>query len=185
MTKGEISYQSYLKGDDSAFDTVVEVYYDNLLFFINSYVHNLADAEDLAIDTLLQLVIHKKRYNFKTSLKTYLFTIGRNKALNFLKHSKVHREEKLEDSKNSIENKDYNSLEENIITDEKKRNVHRALSNLPKDMATALYLVYFEGLSYEDTASVMKKRKKQVDNLIYRGKNEMKKFIDREGELLL
>lgn len=182
MDKGEQSYRAYLDGDEKAFDGVLEAYYDNLVFFINGYVHNLADAEDIAIDSFLQLIVHKNRYNFKTSLKTYLFAIGRNKALNHIKHNKVLDIQELSDGEDIGD--DYISLEDKVIADEKSRNVYIALQKLPEDMATALYLVYIEGLSYKDVADVMKKRKKQVDNLIYRGKSELKKFISREGELL-
>ena len=85
MKNGAGSYRRFLDGDESAFDDLLALYQENLIFFINRYVHNITVAEDLAADVFLDLIVHKHRYNFKTSLKTYLFMIGRSRALNYLK----------------------------------------------------------------------------------------------------
>ena len=52
-------------------------------------------------------------------------------------------------------------------------------------MSVAVALVYFEGMSYDEAAKVMKKNKKQVDNLLYRAKAQLRSLIGKEGELLL
>ena len=49
------------------------------------------------------------------------------------------------------------------------------------DYREALFLVYFEGLSHAETAAVMGKREKQVADLIYRGKNALRKRLEQEG----
>ena len=51
----------------------------------------------------------------------------------------------------------------------------------PEDMAEALYLMYFEDLSYEEIARVMKVSKKQVDNLLYRGKKQLRAILEEGG----
>ena len=51
-------------------------------------------------------------------------------------------------------------------------------------MRTAVHLVSFEGLSYEEAAVVMKKSKKQVDNLLYRAKGLLRLQLE-DGEQLL
>ena len=35
------------------------------------------------------LVVNKHRYNFKVTLKTYLFMLGRSRALNYIKRRKI------------------------------------------------------------------------------------------------
>lgn len=86
MDNGASSYRRFLEGDESAFDEILDLYRENLIFFINRFVRDPAAAEDLAIDAFLELLVHKNRYNFKTSLKTYLFMIGRSRALDYLRH---------------------------------------------------------------------------------------------------
>ena len=76
----------------------------------------------------------------------------------------------------------YTAMEERLIVDEERRAVSAALERLPEDFRTVLHLIYFEELSYEEAAKVMKKNRKQVDNLLYRAKNALRSIIGREGE---
>ena len=46
--------------------------------------------------------------------------------------------------------------------------MHRAIEKLSEDYRAAVYLIFFEELSYEQAAKVLGKSKKQIDNLIYR-----------------
>ena len=73
-------------------------------------------------------------------------------------------------------------LEDKLIFDERRKKLYRALESLPEKTHTALYLVYFEELSYEETAKVMKISKKQVDNLVYRGKGMLRSILGEEDE---
>ncbi|MCH5279740.1 MAG: RNA polymerase sigma factor [Christensenellaceae bacterium] len=188
MDNGASSYRRYLDGDESAFVEVQKLYFDNLTFFINRYVKDLAAAEDIAIDTMVDLIVHRYRYNFKTSLKTYLFSIGRHKAIDYLRH---HRKTTFVDLSEAdgfgigSSDAEHDMLEETVLADERRRIVNAALDKLPENMRIAVHLVYFEGLTYADAARVMKKNRKQIDNLLYRAKAELRSIIGKEGELLL
>ena len=182
MDNGASSYRRFLDGEDGAFDEIIKELFDKLVFFINRYVHDLHTAEDIAIDVFSDLLVNKNRYNFKVSLKTYLFMLGRSRALNYIKHRKVIDFVALKNAENNTENI---SLEETVIFEERKRVVNNALAKLTEDMRVAVHLVYFESLSYEEAAKVMKKTKKQVDNLLYRAKGELRIILGKDGELLL
>ncbi len=183
MDNGASSYRRYLNGDESAFDDIMKELFDNLVFFINRYVHDIAVAEDIAIDTFSDLVVHRHRYNFKVTLKTYLFMIGRSRALNYIKHRDKFQMVELSEVENELE--EYESLEEIVLADERKRVINDALNQLSEEMRIAVHLIYFEELSYEEAAKVMKKNRKQIDNLLYRAKKELRTILGKEGELLL
>ena len=183
MDNGASSYRRFLNGDESAFDDVMKELFDNLVFFVDRYVHDIHAAEDIAIDAFSDLVVNKHRYNFKVTLKTYLFMLGRSRALNYIKHRKVINFVELTEADNiSAEQK---TLEEIILEDERKRIVNNALNSLPDDMRVVVHLIYFEDLSYDEAAKVMKKNRKQVDNLLYRAKKELRIILGKDGELLL
>ena len=176
MDNGESSYRRYLDGDDNAFDDIQSMYFDRLTLFADRYLNDIAAAEDVAIDTLLQLIIHKRRYNFKTSLKTYLYTIAHNRAVNVLKaRSRSLSVEVAEDMADRLD------LEQTVLDSERALRLNKALAELPKDMEKALYLVYFEQLSYKDTAKVLGCKEKKVDNLLSRGKAIIKSTLEKEG----
>ena len=182
MDNGASSYRRFLDGEEDAFDEIMKQLYPSRVYFINRYVQDMHTAEDLAIDTLSDLIVHRKRYNFQVSLKTYLYMIGRSRALDYIKRKKIIHFTELSDA-DALE--DTASLEEQILADQRKQAVHTALAQLPKDMAEAVYLIYFEELSYQDAAAVLKKNRKQVDNLLYRAKKELREILGEDGEQLL
>lgn len=167
-------YRRYRNGDEAAFAEIVKLYFSNMVFFIDRYVHDPEEAQDIAIDTFTELVVHPGRYNFKTSLKTYLFAIARHKALNFVKR-RSRRPEEADPGHDTVTG----SAEERIMADQQKRQLHEAMASLPEDQRIAVHLVYFEDLSCEDAAKVMKKSRKQVYNLLYRAKTALRDILER------
>ena len=183
MDNDASSYRPLLNGDESAFDEIMKELFDNLVFFIDRYVHDIHAAEDIAIDAFSDLVVNKHRYNFKVTLKTYLFMLGRSRALNYIKHRKVINFVELTEADNISAEQE--TLEEIILSDERKRIVNNALNSLTDDMRVVVHLIYFENLTYDEAAKVMKKNRKQVDNLLYRAKKELRIILGKDGELLL
>ena len=177
MDNGASSYRRYLNGEEEAFDRIIKDYYDHLVFFINSYVQSFAAAEDLAVDVFSDLIVHKRRYNFKTPLKTYLFMLGRSRALNYIKRSKIVTTVELSEA----EHLGTPSVEELYFADMRKQALYQALDQLEEQQRTAIHLVYLEDLSCADAAAVMKKNTKQVYNLLYRAKERLRTILGMEG----
>ena len=181
MDNGTSSYRRFLDGDDHAVDEIMEELFFPLVFFINRYVQDVPAAEDIAMDAMTELFVHPRRYNFKTSLKTYLFMLGKSRALNYCKRRRILPMEELSEALPAQQAE----LEDRALDDERKRVVSQALARLPEEMRVAVHLVFFAELSYEETARVMKKNRKQVDNLLYRAKKELRGMLGEEGRQLL
>lgn len=181
MDNGESSYRRFLDGDENAFGELLDMYSENLIFFINRYVGNVAVAQEISEDVFVELLVHKKRYNFKNSLKTYIFTIARNKAVSYVRLTARRPEYAYE----CIElEADRISIEDEFIKQEQMRELHESLANLNSDYKTVLHLIYFENMSYEEAAKVMKKSKKQIENLAYRARQALKKELEKEAKHL-
>ena len=71
--------------------------------------------------------------------------------------------------------------EEIIRTEERNRILHFCMGELNPDYREALYLTYFEGMSYQQAAEVMGKSVKQITNMVYRGKERLRGLLEREG----
>ena len=183
MDNGESSYRRFLCGDESAFVEIMDDYRPGLIFFLNRYMQDWNAAEDIAIQVFTDVLIHPHRYNFRASLKTYLYMLGRSKALNCIKHNKAIQTAPLSEAANLPSGELL--PEDAVLQDERRRIVNAALERLPEEMRIAVHLVYFENLSYKDAAKVMKKNAKQVDNLLYRAKAELRSILGKEGELLI
>ncbi len=181
MEYGESSYRRFLAGEPDAFDAIWKEYRSGLTFFIDRFVGDIATAEDIAIDVFTYVLVHPRRYNFRTSLKTYLFMLGRSRALDYLKRRKKILMVELSEADGT---EDRSSLEDSVLQEERKRILNVALDQLPAEMRVAIHLVYFEELSYEEAAKVMKKDKKQIDNLLYRAKGLLRDLLGKESDLL-
>lgn len=169
-------YNRFIHGEEEAFAEIVAELHQNLVFFINRYVNNLYTAEDLAEDAFAEVLIHPNRFRFDTSFKTYLFTIGRNKAVDYLRKNK-----KISFSSDEEMSADCEEFEEEYCRKEADRELYRAINGLHSDYRTVVYLLYFENMSYEEVAKIMHKNKKQISNLSYRAKQTLKEVLLKEG----
>lgn len=178
MFNGTECYRRFLHGDDRAFDELMDAYHDGLILFINKLVGNYAVAEELAADSFVELLVHKKRFLGNSDFRTYLYSIGRHKAIDYIRRD---AKKKIVNPEEIVELSDEKYVEESFIEDETKRALHNAIAQLGKDYQAAVYLIFFEELSYEDAARVLGKSKKQIDNLVYRAKGALKKILTEGG----
>ena len=179
METGEEWSGKFLSGDKAAFDKVIELYREKLIFFLLRYLPVMEDAEDVAEDAFVELLLKKYKPSKKASLKTYLFTVGRNKAFNLLKKQRRRAQEQPE-----APDDEEIALEERLVQDEKRQQVSKALNGLSPQYREALHLLYFEELSLEEAAFVMKKNKKQVENLSCRGKKLLRERLSGKEAFL-
>lgn len=178
MDKGAELYRSYLSGNDEAFAELVKMYADNLILFINGLVHNLTVSEDLMEDSFAVLVVKKPSFEGKTSFKTFLFSVARNKALSYRRQ---HHKLRVVPAESVAELQATKTLEDGLWDSERKNNLYVGLNKLKEKYRTVLYLVYFEEMSYDETAIAMGITVKQVDNYLYRAKIKLKEIFQKEG----
>ena len=87
MDNGASSYRRFLDGDDSGLAELVRDYKDGLILYLNGFVQNMHTAEELMEDTFFKLMVKKPRFREKYTFKTWLYTIGRNIALDHLRRN--------------------------------------------------------------------------------------------------
>ena len=179
MDNGASSYRRFREeADQSGLAEIIREYRDGLIYYLNSIVGNIHTAEELAEDTFVLLGTKKPRDKGNGSFKTWLYTIGRNIAINYLKKRSKRKEISIDDC---IELKSQTDLEENYIEEERKITVHKAMQGLKPEYRQILWLVYFEGFSLKQAASVMKKSVHNTETLVYRARNSLKSRLETEG----
>ena len=172
-------YRRFLDGDDTGLREIIDLYDYGLTLYVNGIVRNPAEAEDIVQDTFVKLAVRKPRFDGKSSFKTWLFTIARNCALSYLRRHRVH----LADQ--PIEECIYLSvgtdLEAHCLKSEQRILLHKAMKRLHPDYFQVLYLVYFEELDTEEAAQVMHRSKRQISDLLYRAKKQLKTELEKAG----
>ena len=179
MDNGASSYRRFLDGDDKGLAEIVRDYKDGLILYLNGFVNNISVAEELMEETFFKIITKKPRFTAKHSFKTWLYTVGRNVAIDYLRHISKQSDVSTDDIEGYL--KDEYDLEKMYIREERKIAVHEALKKLHPEYRQVLWLLYFENFSNADAATVMKKNTRQMKNLVYRAKSALKSKLNKEG----
>ncbi len=179
MDNGAGSYRRFLNGDDSGIIEIIRDYKDGLMLFLNRYVNNIHIAEELTEDTFFKLVTKKPRFTENNSFKTWLYTIGRNLALNYIKQNNRILEMPIEELAGVCA--DEESVEQAYLREEQKLQLNTALTQIPSRYASILHLKYFEDMTNEQIAKILKKNRRQVENMLYQAKQALRIQLEREG----
>jgi len=75
----------YFKGDDEAFDLLVKRHLPSVFTFAFSYVGSQDVAEDVTQDAFIKAWHNLKKFDTGKNFKTWIFSITKNSALDFLK----------------------------------------------------------------------------------------------------
>lgn len=174
--KDEELYKLFLSGNKNAFNEIAVKYQNRLINFIFAYVHNLEVAEDLAQDTFLYLIVNKTEYDFKYTLKTYLYTIAKCRAINYLRRQRK-RIEFSEVFLDEIEE----DFDRNILKEDNIKIVRKCVKSLKQEYKIAIYLRDFQNFEYKEICKILNKDMYKVKSLIHRARKTLKKKIEKEG----
>jgi len=179
MDNGASSYRRFLEGDWDGLTEIVSEYYKGLVLYLNTYLNNLQDAEDMAEETLLVLTTQKPVYKGNASFKTWIYGIGRNVTCISLR--KNHRVVPVSPDDLSLLASQEQDAAEEFFLDEEKRVLHRCLLRLRTEFRQVLWLRYFEDMSASEIAKVMSKTKYSVNQLTARAKKALREEMAKEG----
>ena len=180
MDNGSDSYRRYREnGDESGLIEIIRDYKDGLILYLTSIVSDVHTAEDLTEDTFVLLGTKKPKDKGKSSFKTWLYTIGRNIAIDYLRRQKRRSEQPL-DTAGDISD-DEADIERAYLRQEQKITLHRALRKLKTEYRQVLWLEYFEQLSMKETAAIMKKSVHSTEMLASRARKALKAQLGKEG----
>ena len=171
-------YQRFLSGDDSGLQRLMERYGNSLTLYIDGYLRDIHEAEDLMIEAFAYFVAKRPRLR-DDGFRAYLYKSARHLALRCLQKKRRKQIFSFDDLEQEPESDVL--LETLVQTDERNRILWRCMDELAPAYREALYLVYFEGMRHAEAAAVMRKTEKQIADLVYRGMASLRKTLEREG----
>ena len=148
---------------------------DALTAYLDAFLHNAQDAEDLMLDCFTVILVNKPAIA-DGAFRAYLFKMGRNKANRHWKLRFRRQEFSLDESLPSGDL----SPETAIQDKERDRALHRCLNRIAPQYREALWLFYYMNLSYAQAASWAAQRTR-IDNLLRNGKNRLRLELEKEG----
>ncbi len=172
-------YRRFLHGDKDAIAQIITEHRAGLELFLQTIVGDAQLAEELTQETFVKLFIKKPHYKPTASFKTWLYTIGKNEALRYLRKQKRSVPLTYEDA--VLIPDDAPTTEERYFADEEKQNVLAVLGKLQPAYREILWLTYFEGLSNKECALLLNKNVHAVESLVSRARKALKEQLRKEG----
>ncbi len=179
MDHGAQAYRRYLDGDDGGLVELIRDYQQGLTVFLCAVTGDMAEAEEIMEDVFFRLAVKKPKFKGNSSFKTWLYAIGRNAALDHARHRSRFAEKPVEEYLSGASSGD--TPETASLAEETRQALYRCIGRLNADYRQALTLRYFEELDNGQIAEVMKKNKRQVENLLTRARAALKKELGKEG----
>lgn len=178
MKTDETLYELFWQGDEKAADELVLRHGDILTLYINGYLKDIHEAEDLMIESFALMFARKRPVSGVGSFRAYLYKTARNLAG---KLKKKHRLLHIGLETLPFEIQSEVLTESGIFQNERNSQLYSAMEKLKKEYQEALYLVYFEDMSYKEAGKVLNKSESQITNLVHRGKKSLKEILGKEG----
>lgn len=140
------------EGHESVFDAVYRHYFKKLCAFCSQYIPDLEETEEIVQETMVWLWENRLTLKAELTLKSLLFTIVKNKALNRISHyeikQKVH-EEIHQKYESTFENPDF------YDQDELFRMYRQTLEKMPKDIRETFLMNRDRSLTHKEIAATL------------------------------
>lgn len=179
MDNGASSYQRFLNGDWDGLKEITEEYYRGLVMYLNRYLNNMQNAEEMAEETIFTLAVKRPAYTPDGEFKTWLYRIGRNLTLKYLRKNKREILSPPEDIAGYAQSGGGDLSE--LIREEEEGMIRSAITRIKEEYRQVIVLKYYEKMSAEEISAVMNRSKHSVNGLLKRAKAELKKELKREG----
>lgn len=172
-------------GEHEAFGALVEPYAPRVLSVVRRMTGDAAAAEDLLQDALLQAYRSLDRFRGECSFYTWIYRIGVNKALNWLRRvkGKIHFESLDEpvstgDGQVKREVVDWSeNPESRSAQSEMAQMIDQAVANLSATYRIVFTMREIEGMEYDEIARLLECTEEAVRTRLHRAKKELKERL--------
>lgn len=171
------------QGDKRAFDVLVQKYQHKVVNLISGYIKNQADVFDVAQEAFVKAYRAIGSFRGDSAFYTWLYRIAVNSAKNYLV-AQGRRPPSTDVDTDDAAYYDGGEIlhevatpEGEMLSDEIKRVVFKAIEQLPDELRTAVTLRELEGLSYEEIAGVMECPVGTVRSRIFRAREAIDKQL--------
>lgn len=161
MPKTEIQISS--RTDQMATEAL-NTYGNAILRCAYSYLHNMADAEEILQDTLLKLLTAAPGFESEEHKKAWLLKVAANLSKNRIEYNAL---------------RDCDELDESLAAEgrEDLSFVWEAVKQLPTQYREVIHLHYYEGYSTEEMAKILGRNPSTIRSDLRRGREKLKSLL--------
>jgi len=164
--KGQRDYRlvqlALKEGDQKAYAELLNNYRDSLYFMMLKMTGNATDADDLTIEAFGKAFRNLPQYTPDFAFSTWLFKIGANNCIDFLRKNRRIQFTDLEWGEDENTSDLASNIpattpdpEEHVIAKQKVKLMHEVVEKLKPHYRLLVEMRYFKELSYEEIASTL------------------------------
>ncbi len=169
------------EGNTEAFERIYNEYSGFVYNVAFRVVNNIDEAEEITQEVFITVYRKLKSFKFKSSLKTWVYRIAVNMAIDYAKKRKREQD-------HTVSYEDYNKpgettdpLSEEIERAEQEKTISTLLEALSPDQRACIVLRSIEGLSYQEISESLNIN---INTVRTRLKRAREKLIDLRKEMM-
>lgn len=177
MISDKSLYTAFKEGDLSSFEEIVIRHRHSLVYFLIQYVNTYENAEDIAQEVFAYIYLNPDQYNDEYSLKTYIFMIGKRRAIDMIRKLSKYQIVELEETLVT----DRLSLDDHIFKEEQLATLRAYINQLKPSDREVITLIDLNGFSLKEAAFILKKSVTATKVLSHRAKKRLKQKMIEGG----
>ncbi len=173
----------YRAGDQKAFSELVNAHLSAVYSFVARYVGYGGEAEDIVQEVFVKVWKNLGRFDTSRNFRTWLFTIAKNTALDWLKKKRPVAFSELDDGQGGT------SFEETVVADESpaserfderltKEKLTAGLDSLPPEYRAVVLLRLDSQLTFREIAETLNKSANTVKSHYRRAVALLRRFME-------
>ncbi len=178
----EFLVAQFNRSEESAFESIVERYTDDVASLANRLLGWPGDVEDITQEVFLAAFIGLKKFRCDCSLKTWLFTITINKCRSY-RHKRLLRSRKFSMANRKASFSMNQGAYGELMDTETFERVRHAISKLPAKYREAVVLRYLQELPNNEITRILEISKNTLQVRLNRARERLKQELAELMEL--
>ncbi|KSU58041.1 RNA polymerase subunit sigma [[Bacillus] enclensis] len=172
-----------LKGDQSAFSELVELYKDKVFQICFRMLGNRHEAEDIAQEAFIRAYVNIETFNQKRKFSTWLFRIATNLCIDRIRKKKpdyyLDAEVAGTDGLTMYSQVavDVQMPEDEVENMELQETIQKEISKLPEKYRSVIVLKYIEELPLQEISEILDMPLGTVKTRVHRGREALRKQL--------
>lgn len=145
-------------------ERLLDDYGNSILRLAYSYLHNMADAEDVLQDTFIQYLKAAPHFRTPAHERNWLLRVAGNLSKNRIDYNRVRQSDELSDELAAEGREDLSFVWE-------------AVKSLPVMYREVIHLYYYEGYPTAEIAVILKEKDSTVRSHLSRGRDKLREIL--------
>lgn len=146
--------------------------------YINRQLGDYHLAEEITQDVFLDFIEALRDFNFQCSIKTFIFSIAKNKVIDHIRKKKIKQVFFSALPSYLVEGLKIIFFDEELEKKELAKKIKKALTLLPNDYQHVIRQKYIEGLKVTEIAKNFRLKFKTTESLLFRARKAFVKIYN-------